>query len=92
MSRARRDVVTTLAWAYETWWSLSRAPASDPYVDDPSAYAEGAEIARTKAIAYYEQALRLGLAAAVAKDARGRLAKLRRGADTDQRMFHCVYD
>ena len=91
-SRVRRDIVTMLAWAYETWWSLSRAATSDPYVPDPQAYAAGADAARARAIGYYEEALRLGLAGAVADDARGRLGKLRRRADTDQRIFHCVYD
>ena len=91
-SRVRRDVVTTLAWAYETWWSLSRAPASDPYVESPAPYAPGALTARQQAIAYYEQAFQLGLTGAVANDARARLVKLRRGIDTDQRIFHCVYD
>jgi hypothetical protein len=91
-SPLRRDVVVTLAWAYETWWSASRAQPGQGYVDDPKSYAAGADQARANAVARYQEALRLGVEPAIAADARRRLAKLQRGADTDQRIFYCVYD
>ena len=88
----RREVVLTLAWAYETWWSASRAQAGQGYVDDPGAYAPGSARARARAIARYEEALRLGLERALAADARRRLETLKQGGDTGQRIFYCVYD
>lgn len=91
-SAVRRDVALMLAWAYETWWSLSRAKGSVGYVDDSKIYAAGAADAQARAITRYDEALRLGLSPAIATDARQRLAKLRRGADTEQRIFYCWYD
>jgi len=91
-SPVRRDVALMLAWAYETWWSLSRAKASEGDVDDSKIYAAGAADARARAITRYDEALRLGLSPAIAADARQRLAKLRRGADTEQRIFYCWND
>jgi hypothetical protein len=91
-TRLRRDVALTLAWAYETWWSASRARPGQGYVDEPATYAAGAAQARDRAIARYDEALRLGLPGALAADARQRLARLRQSADTEQRIFYCVYD
>ena len=53
---------------------------------------EGCSDGLTRAIARYEEALRLRLPAPLAVDARRRLAQLTRGADTEQRIFYCVYD
>jgi hypothetical protein len=90
-SGIRREVVLYLAWAYETWWSLSRS-TDDEYVDDPRVYAPGADDAWRNAVARYREALLLGLSGVMARDARARLAKLRQRVDTSQRIFHCIYD
>ena len=91
-TRLRAPVVLALAWAYETWWSASRARPGQGYVDDPGVYAAGATDARARAIARYDEALRLGVASPLAADARRRAARLRQGTDTEQRIFYCAYD
>jgi hypothetical protein len=91
-TRLRAPVVLALAWAYETWWSASRARPGQGYVDDPGVYAAGAAEARTHAIARYDEALRLGIASPLAGDARRRLVRLRQGTDTEQRIFYCAYN
>jgi len=89
------DVQLTVAQAYETWWSLSRAqaPAEDDdseYVD-PQKYQEGAEEARQKAIALYERLLQTAPQSDHAAYARRVLPRLKLGIDTGQRRFYCFY-
>ncbi len=87
----RLVVLSDLAEAYETWWSLSRAHENDSYVER-SRYQEGADAAREKAIAYYEGVLRLASESDEAALARRRLPRLKLGIDTNQRRFFCIYD
>jgi hypothetical protein len=57
-----RAVVTLLvAEAYASWWSLSNEPAGSEMSDyvDPKRFQEGAEAARMKAIACFEEVLQL---------------------------------
>ena len=91
-SRIRPIVLFALAQAYETWWSLSRASQDDPFVGDPAVYREGAEEARVKAIAYYERVAEVAPKSAPAVEAGSRLPRLRRGIDTHQRRYQCVYE
>lgn len=87
----RPEVLFTVAQAYETWWSLSETSDRDPYVER-SRYQPGAEAARKKAIAYYEQVVGLAPASDEAADARRRLPRLKLAIDTNQRRFFCIYD
>jgi hypothetical protein len=80
-----------LAQAYETWWSLSRAPANDDYAYAPN-YQEGADAAREKAVAYYQQVVRLAPNSPAAAYARLRLPPLQAEQDTPQRRYFCIYD
>ena len=90
-SSRRFDVLFAVAQAYETWFSLSRASEHGEYVES-SRYQEGAEAAREKAVADYEQMLRLAPESDEAAYARRRLPRLKLGIDTNQRRFFCIYD
>ena len=50
-----------VAEAYASWWSLSNEPSGGEMSDyvDPKQFQQGAEDARLKAIAYFEQVLQL---------------------------------
>ena len=90
------DVQLTVAQAYETWWSLSQAPAptGEEYSENVVAqqYQEGAEAARQKAIGYYEQLLQIAPQSDHAAYARRVLPRLKLGIDTGQRRFYCFYE
>ncbi|MFW6201861.1 MAG: hypothetical protein ACOC8B_04740, partial [Gemmatimonadota bacterium] len=90
-SPLRGYVAYTVAAAYETWWSLSRAPDDAIYVvaDD---YRPGADEARRRAIAFYATAARALEGTVEADDAVRRTARLHLGSDTRQRRYHCIYD
>jgi hypothetical protein len=89
-TRHRLPATLSLAQAYETWFTLSRAEAGD-YARAPD-YTEGAEEARESAIAYYEEVLRLDAESSEADWARWSLPRLRLGVATNQRRYFCVYD
>lgn len=90
-SPLRGYIAYAVATAYETWWSLSRAPDDAVYVD-ARAYREGANEARRRAIAFYEMAIRDMDSALERDDAVRRVARLHRGVDTRQRGYFCIYD
>jgi hypothetical protein len=86
-----------VAQAYETWWSLSQAPApgQDPadeegYDANPQQYKDGAEAARQQAIARYEQLLQSAPQSDEAAYARRQLPRLKSAIDTGQRRFYCI--
>jgi hypothetical protein len=83
-----------LAEAYETWWSLSRAPAvSDNEADaSPDAYREGADAVRGKAIAYYEAIAGAAPNSTQTKCSNRSLEMLKENQDTHQRSFFCYCD
>jgi hypothetical protein len=87
----RTQVLLLLAQAYETWLSLSLASARDEYVDRRN-YQSGAQQARQRAIANYDEVLRRDGRSDQADTARLALPRLRLGIDTGQRRFFCVYD
>ena len=90
-SPRRMEVIFHLAQAYETWWSISRASDEDSYVRR-TLYQEEANAARKKAIAYFEEVLKLAPGSYEAAYARFRLPRLKLGVDTNQRRFFCIYD
>lgn len=89
------DVQMAVAQAYETWWSLSQAPAGGELSEEdrevqPAQYREGAEEARQKAIALYEHFLQTAPQGDYAAYARRVLPRLRLGLDTGQRRYYCA--
>jgi len=90
-SPQRAEVLFAVAQAYETWWSLSRSSVTD-YVN-PAEYQQGADRARHRAIAYYEELLQLAERGGYeARHTRLQLPRLKLGINTGQTRFHCVYD
>jgi len=87
----RIEVALDLAAAYETWWSLSRAPATDDYATAEN-YRAGAESALEKAIGMYQEVLKLAPSGLEAAYARRHLPRLKLRIDTRQRRFYCIYD
>jgi hypothetical protein len=90
-SPARADVEFLVAQSYETWWSLSQASPEDEYAQ-PRRYQDGALTARQKAIALYNDVLKLIPDSPEASYARRVLPRLTLGFATNQRRFFCVYD
>ena len=84
-------VILTLALAYETWWSLSRASEEDVYVIAAD-YARGADDARRAAIRYYERVLASTVGPEVRAYAQEHVALLRLSVDPSQRAYYCIYD
>lgn len=82
------DVLVEVAAAYETQWSLSKAGPDDVYASNPESYAEGADLARQRAIELYR----------LYAEKRGKpsvhqvLFRLERNIDTGQRRYFCIYD
>jgi hypothetical protein len=91
----QRGMVTLLvAEAYASWWSLSnerKGSGMSDYVD-PKRYEEGAEEARIKAIAYFEEVLQLTPETGVSRFALEVLPPLRDKQVLDNYRFYCVYD
>jgi len=90
----RFDVQLAVAQAYETWWSLSQAPAGTESEDnystvEPEKYQEGAAAARQKAITGYEALVQTSPQSDQAAYARRQLPRLKLGADTGQRRYYC---
>ena len=79
-----------LAEAYETWWSLSKAAATEPVMADSGLTADnfrdGAEQARIRAIAAYRRVLQLEPSD---HNAAEHLRNLIAGKDTQQRNWYC---
>ncbi len=93
-SPIRKDVLFTLAVAYESWWSIGMLPPDDPLFELgsplPSRQRENrrrAPEARLKAIAYYEELIRLAPASEEALAARRQLPRLKLGLDTGCRQY-----
>jgi len=90
-SPVRADVDFMVAQSYETWWSLSQASPQDESAQ-PARYQAGALTARQKAIALYNDVLKLIPDSPEATYARRVLPRLALGFATNQRRFFCVYD
>jgi hypothetical protein len=93
-SAVRTEVLHALAVAYESWWSIARAPADDGIVS-LSVYprradnAREAVLARAQAIQYYREIVRIAPESPEAAAARRRLPRLELDLDTGQRRFFC---
>jgi hypothetical protein len=90
-----RPVVTLLvAEAYASWWSLGNQPAAGDMSDyvDRKQFRQGAEAARTKAIANFEEVLQLAPGTGLSKFADQVLPALRDQQTLDNYRFLCVYD
>ena len=90
-----RGIVTLLvAEAYASRWSLSNEPAGSGMSDyvDPKQFQEGSEEARTKAIALFEEVLRLAPGTSFSEFAQEVLPPLRDRQILDNYRFYCVYD
>ena len=86
----RLDVQLAIAQAYETWWSLSQAPAHEEDTHAEAAkYQEGAAAAHEKAIALYESFLQSAPQSDSAAYALRQLPRLKLGLDTGQRRYYC---
>jgi hypothetical protein len=95
-ARFRKEVMFTVAVAYESWWSIGHAPADDPTVSAPpyprrESNARDADRARERAIEYYREVARLAPESPEAASARRRLPRLILRLDTGQRNFFCSY-
>lgn len=90
----REIVMLLVAEAYASRWSLSNEPAGSGMSDyvDPKEFQEGAEEARIKAIAYFEEVLRLAPGAEFSRFALEVLSPLRDQQILDNYRFYCVYD
>jgi hypothetical protein len=83
-------VMSEVAIAYETWWSLSLAPDDEELVT-ASEHKEGAEEARRQAIRWYERIIRDAPTSYDARHARRVLIQMTVGVDTGERTFYSVY-
>lgn len=83
-------VMSHVARAYETWWSLSLAPDDEELVT-ASEHKEGAEDARLQAIKRYERILREAPTSVEARHARRVIVQITVGVDTGERGFYAVY-
>jgi hypothetical protein len=83
-----------VAEAYASRWSLSNEPAGSGMSDyvDPKEFQEGAEEARIKAIAYFEEVLQLAPGTGFSRFALEVLPPLRDQRILDNYRFYCVYD
>lgn len=94
-TRHRKELMFTLALAWETWWSASHAPASDELTYQQfrpvrRRYLPRADEARRKAVQYYEGVIQTDPDSLEARSARRHLPRLRLGLDTGQRAFLCI--
>ena len=95
-SRVRKEVLYSVAVAYESWWSIAHAPADDEFVNAPpyprrAANVRQAALARERAIEYYREVARIAPGTPEAAAALRRLPRLVLGFDTGQRRFFCSY-
>jgi hypothetical protein len=90
----RAVVKLLVAEAYASRWSLSKENAGSEMSDyvDPKQFQEGAEDARLKAIAYFEEILQLVPGTELSKFADQVLPPLREHQILDNYRFFCVYD
>ena len=91
----RKELLFTLALAYETWWSASNAKPTDSLTYEQfgpmrDRYLPRADAARQKAIRCYEEVIRLAADSPEARMAGRQLPRLKLNLDTGQRAFLCT--
>jgi hypothetical protein len=90
-TRFRLMLTEAVAQAYETWWSLSKAPEHDDFAfDSREAATPGAPRARTEAIAWYGRLRRELPAGLPTQGIDETLMRLQLDVDSGQRRFHCA--
>lgn len=90
-TRFRLMLTEAVAQAYETWWSLSKAPEYDDFAFDSRETATpGAPRARTEAIAWYGRLRRELPAGLPTHGIDETLIRLKLDVDSGQRRFHCA--
>ena len=82
-------VLQAIAEAYETWWSLSRAPKDEEFVT-ASEHAEGADDAQLEAVRWFSRLRERHPDSAQALASAVRANQIAIGVDTGQRRFFCV--
>jgi hypothetical protein len=80
-----------VAQAYETWWSLGKAPQNNEEEVSPERYVDGAS-AGERALDYYNQLAQKYPQSAESACAKQSIDLLQQGKDTRQRRYFCVYD
>ena len=95
-SPVRKQVLHTVAIAHESWWSIASAPSDDGIVGmipypRRAANAREADRARSHAIEYYREIVRIAPDTPEAAAALRRLPRLELDLDTGQRRFFCSY-
>lgn len=80
-----------IAQAYETWWSLGKAPQNNEEEVEPERYVDGAS-AGERALDYYNQLTHNYPQSSEAACAKSFIDLLQQGKDTRQRRYFCVYD
>ena len=80
-----------LAQAYETWWSLGRAPQNNEEEVEPERYVDGAS-GGERALDYYNQLTQKYPQSAESACAKRSIDRLQQEKDTRQRRYFCVYD
>jgi hypothetical protein len=89
----RKEQLHLLAQAYQTWWSLSNAPADDLTVDGADVGdKQAASRARVRAIELYEDLIHIAPQSPEAEWGRLRLPRLKLSLDTGERSFYCYSD
>ena len=95
-TRLRKEILLTIAIAYESLWSIALTPQGDYWTGDrPYPRREQdlkqKEKARKKAIEFYSKLVELAPDSAEAASAQRRLPRLELSIDTGQRRFFCSY-
>lgn len=80
-----------LAQAYETWWSLGKAPQNNEEEVEPERYVDGASVGE-RALDYYNQLTQKYPQSTESACAKQSIDLLRQGKDTRQRRYFCIYD
>lgn len=88
----RKEQVFHLALAYETWWSLSKAKPDDPTAEGARVDKASAENARKRALALYEELVRMAPESPEANAGMLRIPRLKLGLATGERIFFCFSD
>jgi hypothetical protein len=88
-SQFRARQLYHLGLANETWWSLSKAEDGDISAEGAKVTTTSGELARVRAIEFYEEVIRAAPDSSEAKNARRSLPRLKLKLPTGERTFFC---